>query len=60
MVDGEKPTMGYIYESMDLAKEAIKRRYMDEDARYMPLWDTIDECLDKSNCIPLYMLLGTF
>eukprot|EP00253_Pinus_taeda_P032105 PITA_32105 len=33
MVDGDKPAMGYIYEAMDLAKEAIKRRYGDEEAK---------------------------
>jgi len=42
MVDGYKPAMGYIYESMDLTKEAIKRRYGDEEEKYMPLWDIID------------------
>jgi len=29
--------MGYIYEEMDLAREAIKRRYGDEEAKYLPL-----------------------
>jgi len=33
MVDGDKHVMGYIYEAMDLAKEAIKRRYGDEEAK---------------------------
>lgn len=36
MVDGDKPTMSYIYEAMDLAKEAIKRRYGDDETKYMP------------------------
>ena len=31
MVDGEKPVMGYIYESMDLAKEAIKAKYQNDE-----------------------------
>ena len=47
MVDGDKPTMGYIYEAMDLTKEAIKRRYGDEKAKYMPLWDIIDAHWDR-------------
>ena len=47
MVDGEKPIMGYIYESMDLAKEAIKTKYMNDEAKYMPLWDIIDERWDR-------------
>ena len=47
MVDGDKPAMGYIYELMDLAKEAIKRRYVNEETKYMLLWDIIDACLDR-------------
>eukprot|EP00253_Pinus_taeda_P035984 PITA_35984 len=54
MVDGDKPTMGYIYEAMDLAKEAIKRRYGDEQAKYMPLWDIIDACWDRKLHSPLH------
>ena len=42
MVDGDKLAMGYIYQVMDLAKQAIKRRYGDEEAKYLPLWDIID------------------
>eukprot|EP00253_Pinus_taeda_P002771 PITA_02771 len=45
MVDGDKLAMGYIYEAMDLAKEAIKRRYGDDETKYMPLWDIIDATL---------------
>ena len=30
MVDGDKPTMGFIYEVMDQAKEAIKEAYGDK------------------------------
>ena len=53
MVDGEKPVMGYIYESMDVAKEAIKEKYMNEEAKYMPLWDIIDERWDRQLQSPL-------
>ena len=42
MVDGEKPVMGYIYESMDVTKEAVKTKYMNVAAKYMSLWDIID------------------
>jgi hypothetical protein len=48
--------MGYIYEVMDLAKEAIKRRYKDEEAKYMPLWDIIDECWDRQLHSPLHVV----
>lgn len=41
MVDSGKPAMGYIYEAMGLAKEAIKRIYGNEEERYMPILDII-------------------
>eukprot|EP00253_Pinus_taeda_P015102 PITA_15102 len=55
VIDGDKPTMGYIYEAMDLAKEAIKRRYGDEEAKYMPLLDIIDACWDRKLHSPLHV-----
>eukprot|EP00253_Pinus_taeda_P036021 PITA_36021 len=55
MVDGDKPAMGYIYEAMDLAKEAIKGRYEDEEAKYMPLWDIIDAHWDMKLYSPLHV-----
>jgi len=56
MVDGDRPAMGYIYEAMDLAKEAIKRRYIrDEEAKYMPLWDIIDARWDMKFHSPLHV-----
>jgi hypothetical protein len=48
LVDGEKPTMGYLYEAMDRAKEAIKsfyeERYLRDDGldKQMMLWERID------------------
>eukprot|EP00253_Pinus_taeda_P004109 PITA_04109 len=54
MVDGDKPAMGYIYEAMDLAKEAIKRRYGDDETKYMPLWDIIDARWDRQLHSPLH------
>eukprot|EP00253_Pinus_taeda_P008961 PITA_08961 len=53
MVVGDKPAMGYIYEAMNLAKEAIKRRYGDEEAKYMPLWDITDAHWDRKLHSPL-------
>eukprot|EP00253_Pinus_taeda_P021812 PITA_21812 len=47
MVDSDKPAMGYIYEAMDSTKEAIKRRYGAEEAKYMALWDIIDAHWDR-------------
>eukprot|EP00253_Pinus_taeda_P035010 PITA_35010 len=54
MVDGDKPAMGYIYEAMDIAKEAIKRRYGDDETKYMPLWDIIDARWDRQLHSPLH------
>eukprot|EP00253_Pinus_taeda_P028547 PITA_28547 len=55
MVDSDKPVMGYIYEVMDLASEAIERRYGDEEERYMPLWDIIDASWDRKLHSPLHV-----
>eukprot|EP00253_Pinus_taeda_P021405 PITA_21405 len=45
LVDGEKPTMAYLYEAMDRAKEAIHSYYADKGYasldRHMMLWDVI-------------------
>ena len=47
LVDGEKLAMGYLYEAMDRAKEAIHRYYEDkgEDGftRRAVIWSVIDE-----------------
>ncbi len=47
LVDGEKPTMGYLYEAMDRANESIRAYYDDKgDERFqrqLLLWGVIDE-----------------
>eukprot|EP00253_Pinus_taeda_P027186 PITA_27186 len=43
LVDGERLAMGFIYESMDQAKEHIKTVYKDRVAKYGPIWAIIDE-----------------
>jgi hypothetical protein len=43
MVDGDKPTMGFVYEAMDQAKEA----YQGKRQKYLPLWRIIDERWNK-------------
>jgi hypothetical protein len=40
--DGEKPSIGYIYEGMDRAKEAIRAQYAGVPEKYGPIWDIID------------------
>ncbi|XP_057842730.2 uncharacterized protein LOC131052148 [Cryptomeria japonica] len=42
VADGEKPTMGYIYEGMDRAKEGIRSAYEGDESKYRPIWDIID------------------
>jgi len=42
IVDGEKPSMGYIYEGMDRVKEAIRTFFAGNQDRYGPIWDVID------------------
>ncbi|XP_059077840.1 uncharacterized protein LOC131065844 [Cryptomeria japonica] len=42
VVDGEKPSMGYIYEGMDRAKEAIRSIYAGDEDKYGPIWEIID------------------
>lgn len=51
LVDSDRPTMGYLYEAMARAKEAIMHYYidhLDEDNefgnKHMAFWDLIDEC----------------
>jgi hypothetical protein len=36
LVDGEKPAMGYLYEAMDRAKEAIYRYYENKGGEDSP------------------------
>lgn len=47
MMDGEKPTMGYIYEGMDRGKEAIKTFYKGNESKYLPIWQIIDSRWDR-------------
>lgn len=44
---GDKCGMGYIYEGMDKAKEAIKTFYEGDSSQYLPIWKIIDSKCDK-------------
>ena len=55
MVDGDKPTMGFIYEAMDQAKEATKEAYGGKRQKYIPLWRIIDERWNKQLHRPLHV-----
>ena len=44
LVDNErKPAMGYIYEAMDRAKEAIIKSFNENEERYSNIFKIIDE-----------------
>ena len=48
LVDNEKkPAMGYIYEAMDRAKEAIQKSFKDNEDKYNDIFTTIDRRWDS-------------
>lgn len=59
IMDGEKPTMGYIYEGMERAKEAIKTFYKGDSSKYLPIWEIIDSRWDRQLHSPLHVA-GTY
>ena len=42
IVNGDKALMGYLYEAMDRAKEAIQHLYRSNETKYRPIWNIID------------------
>ena len=42
IVDGDKNPMGFLYEAMDSAKEAIQHLYRSNETKYRPIWNIID------------------
>ena len=54
LMDGEKPAMGYIYEGMDRAKEAIKTFYKGNESKYLPIWQIIYSKWDRQIHSPLH------
>jgi hypothetical protein len=55
MVDGHKPAMGFVYEAMDQAKEALKEAYQRKRQKYIPSWRIIDERWNKQLHQPLHV-----
>eukprot|EP00253_Pinus_taeda_P032068 PITA_32068 len=43
MVDSDTPSMGFVYEGMDHAKEAIAKSINNEENEYIAIWEMIDE-----------------
>ncbi|XP_031490026.1 uncharacterized protein LOC116257430 [Nymphaea colorata] len=54
MVDGEGATMGYLYEALDRAKEAIKSACNNMREKYMPYWSIIDKRWNRNLNSPIY------
>ncbi|XP_068498554.1 uncharacterized protein [Phaseolus vulgaris] len=55
LVDSDqKPTMGFIYEAMDQAKEKIQKAFNGVKKSYLPSWNIIDERWDKQLHRPLH------
>ncbi|KAK9097633.1 hypothetical protein Sjap_023130 [Stephania japonica] len=56
LLNGEdgKPQVGYIYETMDQAKEAIKMEFGNKKGKYLPFWKIIDEIWDNHLHSPLH------
>jgi hypothetical protein len=50
----EKPSMGYLYDAMEMAKESIRRRLMDNACLYGPYVRVIDARLEKQLYSPLH------
>ena len=54
IMDGDKPPMGYVYEGMDRAKEAMKVFYRGDESKYFPIWHIIDSRWDRQLHSPLH------
>lgn len=50
----EKPSMGYLYEAMEKAKESIRRRMMNKPCLYGPYVRVIDARMEKQLHSPLH------
>lgn len=50
----DKSQMGYIYDKMDQAKEAIAKAFKHKKSQYMPFWEVIDEIWNKHLHSPLH------
>ncbi|CAK9146146.1 unnamed protein product [Ilex paraguariensis] len=52
--DGDSQKLGYIYETMDQAKETIREEFENKKSQYIPLWKAIDEIWNKYLHSPLH------
>ena len=58
LVDGDKPAMGYLYEAMDRAKEAINSYYEDKGdegkVKEQLIWEVINQRWNKTLHFPIH------
>ncbi|PSS18203.1 Flagellin [Actinidia chinensis var. chinensis] len=52
--EDDKPLLGYIYETIDQAKETIKDEFKNKKAQYTPFWNAIDEIWNNHLHSPLH------
>lgn len=52
--EADEPQVGYIYETMDQAKETIKKEFKNKKSWYNPFWKVIDEVWDTYLHSPLH------
>ncbi|XP_020526782.1 uncharacterized protein LOC18440820 [Amborella trichopoda] len=50
----DKPSMGYIYEAMDQAKETMRRNFGNDEVQYLPFWKLVDDIWNKKLHSPLH------
>lgn len=54
MVDGDKPTVGFIYQGHGSGQRGNKGNLWGKKPKYLPLWRTIDEIWNKQLHRPLH------
>ncbi|KAJ9145619.1 hypothetical protein P3X46_027982 [Hevea brasiliensis] len=54
IAEADKPQVGYIYETMDQAKETIREEFKNKKSQYIPFWKIIDEIWDTYLHSPLH------
>ncbi|PSS07218.1 S-cell enriched with leucine-rich repeat-containing protein [Actinidia chinensis var. chinensis] len=52
--EDDKPLLGYIYETINQAKETIKDEFKNKKAQYTPFWNAIDEIWNNHLHSPLH------
>ncbi|KAL4199313.1 hypothetical protein AMTRI_Chr03g144300 [Amborella trichopoda] len=58
LVDADKPSMGFIYDAMERAKNEIAENFDDDTAKYVPIWEIIDDKWDRQLHRPLHASKG--